>query len=323
MLLGAAGGALPDVDVFWGFLADPALPWEYHRHFTHALAFIPIGGAIAAAPFLLWKVFRKNAIATWAAATAGCAVHGVNDTLTSFGTFLYWPFSTERVAWDVISIIDPLLTLPLIAGLIIAAALGKSWPTRAALTLALAYISLGVVQNQRVLAVQRELAAVRGHELQRGRAMPTFGNIIIWRSLYEDELGMLHADAVRPGLFGPTRVREGESLKRVEIEALRADPRITARLDRVLLGFEQFADGYIGLVGDNPNALGDMRYSMITEGFSPMWGLKLNLLDSVDQVYWGHYRMSGGSTRGDAIRSLWQDIAQPDEQWIALESLPR
>ena len=28
-------------------LADPALPFELHRHFTHSLVFIPVGAALA------------------------------------------------------------------------------------------------------------------------------------------------------------------------------------------------------------------------------------------------------------------------------------
>ena len=48
-LVGAVGGALPDVDILIRSSSDPLLSLEYHRHFTHSLAFIPIGGAIAAA----------------------------------------------------------------------------------------------------------------------------------------------------------------------------------------------------------------------------------------------------------------------------------
>ncbi len=51
VLLGAVGGELADIDVVLGGLADPALPFQWHRHFTHSLIFIPIGGLLAAAPF--------------------------------------------------------------------------------------------------------------------------------------------------------------------------------------------------------------------------------------------------------------------------------
>jgi len=49
---GAVGGLLPDSDVLIRSTADPLLAVEMHRHFTHALALVPIGGLIAALPFL-------------------------------------------------------------------------------------------------------------------------------------------------------------------------------------------------------------------------------------------------------------------------------
>ena len=117
LLLGASGGALADIDVLWGGLGDPALPWELHRHFTHALLFIPIGGFLAAFPFLWFKALReKRAAAIWAG-TIGYATHGLLDAATAWGTYIYWPFSDQRVGWDWISVIDPLFTLPLLAGI--------------------------------------------------------------------------------------------------------------------------------------------------------------------------------------------------------------
>ena len=47
--VGALGGFLPDADVLIRSTNDPLLSLEYHRHFTHALAFIPVGGLITAA----------------------------------------------------------------------------------------------------------------------------------------------------------------------------------------------------------------------------------------------------------------------------------
>lgn len=320
ILFGAAGGALPDIDVFWGSLADPALPWEHHRHFTHALAFIPIGGLIATAPLLLiFKRFRPHAFAAWLAATIGCATHGINDTFTSFGTFLYWPFSNQRVSWDVISIIDPLFTVPLLLGIAIALIIGKAWPSRIAFMLSLVYVGMGFVQNQRVLSVQQQLADSRGHDIVRSRAMPTFGNVVIWRSLYEDVDGYLHADAVRLGLLRPTLVKEGESIRRVTLEDIPDDPITGDRLHEVFVGFEDFTDGYVAQVEGNANALGDMRYSMVTEGFSPMWGLYMTPLDVIEPVRWvGFARGDGADSRREAISRLWEDLRRPDDTWRPL-----
>jgi len=322
ILFGAAGALLPDIDVFWGFLADPALPWELHRHFTHALVFIPFGGLIAAAPLMLFKPLRKHPVLGWLAASIGCATHGINDTFTSFGTFLYWPFSQQRAAWDVISIIDPLFTIPLLLGVILALIVNRSWLTRAAFAWSLLYVALGFVQNQRVLHVQQQLAEHRGHDIQRSRAMPTFGNIIIWRSLYEDADGVMHADAVRPGLFSQTLVQPGQSLQRITRSDLPDDGHLGQRLDDVFPKFAAFADGYVGYVDGNTNALGDMRYSTDTPGFSPMWGLALDVHDTEDPLRWvGFTRDDDGDSRADALARLWNDLRSPGQHWQPLDQL--
>jgi inner membrane protein len=114
---------------------------EYHRHFTHALAFIPVGGVLAASPWLLQQRHRPDWRPLLVAGTLGYATHGVLDACTNYGTHLLWPFSPVRVAWHWITTIGPLLTLILLVGLVFAVrrqlpgsgAAGpaaRSWPRR-------------------------------------------------------------------------------------------------------------------------------------------------------------------------------------------------
>ena len=44
--IGFAAGILADADILIRSASDPLLNVEYHRHFTHALVFIPVGGLI-------------------------------------------------------------------------------------------------------------------------------------------------------------------------------------------------------------------------------------------------------------------------------------
>src|SRR5512136_3332009 len=60
-LVGGLAGWLPDADVLIRSAADPLLAIEQHRGFTHALAFTPVGAAVAAAPFLLHREWRAKA----------------------------------------------------------------------------------------------------------------------------------------------------------------------------------------------------------------------------------------------------------------------
>ena len=57
--------------------------------------------------------------------TIGYATHGIIDSLTSYGTQLFWLFSNDRFATNTISIIDPLFTLPLVILVIITAIKNK------------------------------------------------------------------------------------------------------------------------------------------------------------------------------------------------------
>jgi inner membrane protein len=326
LLFGAAGGAIPDIDVAWGFLSDPALPWEYHRDFTHALPFVPVMGLLAAAPLLLlFKRFRPQARLACLAAIIGAATHGLNDASTSFGTFLYWPFYADRVSFDIISIIDPLFTIPLILGVLIALIIKSAWPAQIALAMAVAYLALGFVQNQRVLGVQEQLAADRGHERLRGRAMPTLGNVIVWRSLYEDVDGRLHADAVRAGIFAEPLVRRGESVQRYTADRLpeaQEGDYVMERVRSVFTRFSAFADGYTAYVRDMPGAMGDMRYSLQPHTFDPLWGLQFRLDDPFTPVAWVGFAQRDRDARGEAVRAIWRDLWRPDDSWQPLEAEP-
>ena len=113
-IIGALAGMSPDLDVLIQSSKDPLLQLEYHRQFTHSLIFIPLGAALCALVF--WPFVHRSMSfkAVWITALAGYATHGLLDACTTYGTQLLWPFSTTRVAWDIISIVDPLFTLTLI-----------------------------------------------------------------------------------------------------------------------------------------------------------------------------------------------------------------
>ena len=69
-LYGCVGGLAPDLDVFIRSSADPLVALEYHRHFTHSLLFIPIGGTLVGLPWALRPRHRARAAAVIAATTA-------------------------------------------------------------------------------------------------------------------------------------------------------------------------------------------------------------------------------------------------------------
>ena len=112
---GALGGMGLDLDVLFQSPTDPILFLEFHRQFTHSLVFIPIGALLVFA--VLRSIANRvrmlqglSAGQAYLACLMGYATHGLLDACTSYGTQLLWPFSNARIAWDTMSIVDPLFT---------------------------------------------------------------------------------------------------------------------------------------------------------------------------------------------------------------------
>jgi inner membrane protein len=272
--VGAGAGLLADADVLIRSSTDPLLTLEYHRHFTHSIFFVPLGALIAAV--ILWPFLRSRLAFSrlYLFAFLGYALSGVLDAFTSYGTHLFWPLSDERIAWNLIAIVDPAFTLVLLAAVLVA--LIKRRPHAAWVGLALAglYLVGGWVQQHRAEGVARAIAAERQHAVERMLVKPTLGNILLWRTVYQSG-NQFQVDAVRVGL-GSTRVYPGGWLARVvperDLTALPPDSNALRDAAR----FAAFADGYTVTHPERPDVLGDVRYANSPNGLIPLWGIALN-----------------------------------------------
>ncbi|MFO7602475.1 MAG: metal-dependent hydrolase, partial [Gammaproteobacteria bacterium] len=256
-MIGAASGVLADADILIQSPTDSLLTIEFHRHFSHALIFIPIGGLLAA--LLLWPLLRQRLgfARIYLYAVLGYSLSGLLDACTSYGTHLLWPFSDERIAWHIISIIDPVFTLVLLLAVIFTLHRRAPRVARSGLAVAGLYLLLGVVQLQRAESVAQELAAARGHELEQLVVKPTLGNLLLWRSIYQAQ-GIYYIDAVRVGL-GNRRSYAGESIPRFDMAQLAVVPAPDSVLAQDLQRFAAFSDGYIALHPQRQDVLGDVR----------------------------------------------------------------
>jgi inner membrane protein len=148
-LFGCLGGMAPDLDVLIRSSSDPLLFLEYHRQFTHALIFIPFGGVICGLVlyWLLGRRWQLSMMESCLYATLGYATHALLDACTTYGTQLLWPFTDARFAWNTVSVIDPLFTLPILALVVTAGLRKRPLFARLALAWALIYLSMGLVQR--------------------------------------------------------------------------------------------------------------------------------------------------------------------------------
>ena len=272
-LLGAMSGMAPDLDVLIQSSTDPLLFLEYHRQFTHALVFIPMGALLCA---LVGYYFAKRQLSfaqTYLFCFLGYATHALLDACTSYGTQLFWPFSNQRVDWSNVSVVDPLFTLPLLAAVIFAARRQHRWLAIAGLCWALSYLSLGVMQRERAETVAQQLADQRGLTLLSLEVKPSFASLLLWRSIAETPTHY-YVDGVRLG-FAEV-LFPGDVLAKLDVgtQFPWLDPNTQQAED--LRRFSWFSQGYLALHPSAPNTLVDARYSMLPNGLESLWQVTLN-----------------------------------------------
>ena len=288
-LVGFCAPLLADADALIRSNEDPLLFLEYHRYFSHALLFIPVGALIAS--LLLWPFLRKRLAfkRIYLYALLGYATAGFLDACTSYGTHLLWPFNDDRIAWSIISIFDPVFSLALITAIVIGVVKHQPLASRFGMVFATAYLSLGVIQHERAESLAQLQAQQRGHITERLIVKPTMGNLLLWRSVYEVS-GMYYVDAVRVGLPGSNKVFTGNRVRTFEIS--RDLPQLTDQMMiyRDIKRFELFSDGFLVWHPEHPNVLGDLRYAMLPTSIRPLWGIKLPLDTPNEHVTFDTYR---------------------------------
>jgi inner membrane protein len=131
--------------------------------------------------------------------------------------------------------------------------------------------------------------------------MPTLGNMVVWRSVYSAG-GAIHADAIRVLPFGPPEVVEGGRVPQVAAPPAVAGAALGARFRRDFGRFAWFADGFVAADPADPSVLADMRYSVDTAGFEPLWGVRFHVDGRDVPVEWVELMQH----RERALVELWQ-----------------
>jgi inner membrane protein len=305
-LLGFFSGMAADLDILIRSGDDPLLFLEFHRQFTHAIIFMPIGGLVCASIF--WFFLRhalKNQTLTFGKtylySTVGYATHGLLDSCTSYGTQLFWPFSNERIAWNNISIIDPLFTVPLLVLVLLAIWRRSHTLAYFGSLYAISYLSLGLIQEHRVITIAQTIAQSRGHKAIKLNVKPSFANLIVWKSIYEYQ-DRYYVDAVR--VFNTAGVFKGDSTPKLNINRdlpwLDTSSQQAVDIER----FRWFSADHLALDPNNPNRIIDMRYSMLPSKLDGLWGIELSpSADLKSHIKWTANRSINDRT--DNLKTLW------------------
>ena len=184
-LWGGIAGTLPDLDAFIDY-GDAILNMTRHRAESHSLFYLTL-----AAPLLAWGVSRLHREAAlfrrwWLALWLALFTHPLLDVMTVYGTQLLQPFSSHPFGVGSIFIIDPVYTVPLIIGVVVALRLqssrGLGW-NMAGLAFSTLYLGASALAQQQAMQVAR--AALQAEGITATGLLVTAApfNILVWRLL--------------------------------------------------------------------------------------------------------------------------------------------
>ncbi len=274
-IIGLLAGLAPDLDIFIRSSADPLLFLEYHRHFTHSLLFIPFGSLICAVVF--YNVFAKRLSLTFKEtyfySFLGYATHGIIDSFTTYGTLLFWPFTNDRIAWNTVSVIDPLFTIPiLILALLSIKKRNKIFSIYAIIWIFL-YQMVAYTQKLRAEELIYNYAQTFNHKIESIEAKPSFGNIIVWKVIYSTS-DRYYINAIR--LVFDHKIYPGEFIKKLDVRKTFPWLNDNSQQAKDIEKFRWFSNGYLGVDKKNNNIIYDVRFSTIPNQVEGLWGIKLD-----------------------------------------------
>ncbi|MGB1205126.1 MAG: metal-dependent hydrolase [Chitinophagales bacterium] len=244
ILWGGLAGTIPDLDIIFFPLMDEVGRLSFHRGISHSLFF-----AFVVAPLLAWLVTRwyqkdENNTTTFRDWTLlfflGLFTHPIIDAFTVYGTQLFLPFSDYRVGLNNVFILDPLYTVPLLLGLLIAMFHKKTNARRpfwnhlgiglSTLYVCFTLFSKNMANNAVEYALQNQKI-----EHQRFMTAPTPLNSILWYSVVEAK------DGYYMGLYSIL-----DKDKNIEFEYFEKDDSLIENMkdDRAIDRLIWFSQGY-------------------------------------------------------------------------------
>ena len=199
LLFGAIGGTIPDLDVFIGkFLYNNEIQaMAFHRGFMHSLLF-----AMLSAFLFGWFAYKFYNTGIRRETTTqkdwiwlfflSIFTHPLLDCFTPYGTQLFAPFSEYRVAFNNISVVDPLYTLPFLICMIVVLFFKRTnikrlkW-TKTGIYISSCYLLFTIGNKFYIDAIFKKSFNQAGISVQRFSAQPSILNNILWYAVAESE----------------------------------------------------------------------------------------------------------------------------------------
>lgn len=310
---GALCGVAPDLD-FVLTIGDHWNELVHHRGISHSLLALTLAAPVLGALGRLWPGQRRGRTLDWIhLAFWALITHPLLDACTSYGTQLLAPLSSERFAIDAVSIVDLAYTLPLLLA-VLWARWGKDRRlsarfAAAMLALTTAYLGVGFVQSRRAIAWAEEELAAQGFVPVETRALPTLGNVLVFRVIARDGAGryrVAHLSLSSPRTPRWYALRDDD------------DPLVAAarESDRGRL-FTWFAMGFAPaeLVHEDHGfrvRMSDLRYGSMRDPRLSLWGADARFALESDLLEWERWNRREDIDMGAELAILWAHIVGDD-----------
>jgi inner membrane protein len=193
LLVGAAFGTVPDLDVLINFGGDIE-NFVYHRSFSHSFLI-----QLLVSPIFAWLLLKVNwakcvSMKRWTVALfLILSTHSLLDSFTVYGTQLLWPLSTHPYGISSVFIIDPAYTLPLLLSFILLCFLrinpyAKRVNTTA-LVLSSAYLTWSMAAKWLIDDRVHQALASQNIVFEQYESTPSPLNTLLWRSVAVTQKG--------------------------------------------------------------------------------------------------------------------------------------
>ena len=236
--------------------------------------------------------------------------HPLLDACTAFGTQLFQPFSDYRVAFNTISVADPLYTTPFLICLIWASRKTRNNPTRryinwAGIIVSSAYLLFGLYHKLKVDRIAEAAMTKKEIPFNRFTTNPMILNNYLWNVVAEGDTAYYHTQFSindEPNTLGKFRVfpKNHHLVKKYDG-------------DRSMEILKWFCNGYYTIIRrpDGKLQFNDMRYGTFgdVKGDDPghyIFGFVLDEKNGVLDVHQANEQMERDI--GKAVQELWRGI---------------
>lgn len=216
-LLCAVAATIPDIDSL-AVLLGPESYLLHHRGLTHSIFFLPFFALLLA--FMARRLGASVPLRQgFLAAALALLSHLFLDVVTTFGTQLFAPFSSVRISFEGVFVVDPPFTLALLAFALAARLSPKRAQALAlcGLVLLLAYPLLGNAARLNMQARYLTMLAAQGESVERIRVAPDALSPYYWKVVLENGPDVRVTTATLFNIAAPFPVLRFQRLDRTEL----------------------------------------------------------------------------------------------------------